>query len=123
MREASAITYFQERHTSSPTYPPLKNNPDASGCEASKKISTGTCFEYNLDIIAQGNGEVISRECNLAISECNYFQNYTKKHLIIYLLIIYFIKCSLIFQDHEKWRYDHLARSLIQATLTTFIIV
>ena len=48
-------------------------------------------------IIARGNGEVISQgeaECNLAISECNYIQNCTKKHVIIY-----FIKCSLIFQD------------------------
>ena len=50
-----------------------------------------------MDIIAQGNGEVISQgeaECNLAISECNYIQNCTNN-----LLIIYFIKCSLIFQD------------------------
>ena len=39
-----------------------------------------------------------------------------------YLLII----CLIIFIDisgelHEKWRYDHLSGSLIQATLTTFI--
>ena len=42
---------------------------------------------WNLDIISQGNGEVISRgeaECNLATSECNYIQNCTIKHVITY---------------------------------------
>ena len=44
-------------------------------------------------------------------------------------LIIYFIKCSLIFQDSNNSSYmrsgdmTHLPRSLIQATLTTFVIV
>ena len=33
----------------------------------------------------ENNGEAISRgeaECNLAISECNYIQNCSKKHVI-----------------------------------------
>ena len=55
-----------------------------------------------LDIIARGNGEVISRgeaECKLAIDFR--VQLYPKLHekACDYLSIIYFIKCSLIFQD------------------------
>ena len=43
-------------------------------------------FKCNLDIIARGNGKVISQgktECNLAISECDYIQNCMKKHVIM----------------------------------------
>ena len=62
-------------------------------------------------------------ECNLAISECNYIKITLKS---MYLQINYILRKivnDIIGKIHEKWIYDHLPRSLMQATLTMFVIV